>query len=187
MAYPLASDFTHSRDANHETAQLDVYLCYMPKANKYVCYLNNVFDYCLKEISMNVTRRQFGGLALAAASTVAFGATPALAGARKGTFSGRKGYQASGTVKVKKKDGKTKVVLSDNFVFDPTNKNPPDIKIGFGNGEQYAKGSKIHNKLTKKKGASTFVVPAGIDTDKYNEVYVYCEKFSVILAVAKLK
>jgi len=138
---------------------------------------------------MNVTRRQFAGLTLAAASTVAFGASPALAGAdvRKGTFSGRKGYQASGTVKVKKKDGKTKVVLSDNFVFDPTNKNPPDIKIGFGNGEKYASGSKIHEKLTNKKGAATFTVPSGIDTDKYSELYVYCEKFSVILAVAPLK
>jgi len=77
-------------------------------------------------------------------------------------------------------------VLADNYVFDPA-KNPPDIKIGFGNGEKYAKGSKIHNKLTVKKGSATFDVPAGIDTDKYSELYIYCEKFTVILAVAPLK
>ena len=135
---------------------------------------------------MTITRRQFGGLTLAAA-TVALGATPSLAGdARKGSLSGRKGYNVSGTVKVKKVGGKTKVVLSDDYLFDPA-KNPPDIKIGFGNGEKYAVGSKIHDKLTVKKGAATFEVPAGIDTDKYSELYIYCEKFTVILAVAPLK
>ena len=137
---------------------------------------------------MNFTRRQFDGLTLAAAASATLNTTSVLAGSgRKGTFSGRKGYTASGTVKVKKEGGKTKVVLKDNFIFDPENKNPPDIKIGFGNGEKYAKGSKIHNKLTVKKGAATFDVPAGIDTDKYSQLYVYCEKFTVILAVANLK
>ncbi len=136
---------------------------------------------------MNVTRRQFAGLTLAAAATATLGTTPALAGsARKGSLSGRRGYNVSGTVKVKKEGGKTKVVLKDDYVFDPS-KNPPDIKIGFGNGEEYAKGSKIHDKLTVKKGAATFEVPAGIDTDKYSELYIYCEKFTVILAVAPLK
>ncbi|MEM8797214.1 MAG: hypothetical protein AAGE61_16750, partial [Pseudomonadota bacterium] len=75
---------------------------------------------------MNVSRRHFTGLMLAAATTAAFGATPALAGsgARKGTLSGRQGYKVSGGVQVKKADGKTKVVLADNYVFDPS-KNPP--------------------------------------------------------------
>jgi len=137
---------------------------------------------------MNVTRRQFAGLTLAAAASVSLGATPSLAGskARKGSLSGRKGYTVSGTVEVKKSGGKTKVVLHDNYVFDPK-KNPPDIKIGFGNGEKYAKGSKIHDRLTVKKGAATFDVPSSIDTSKYSELYIYCEKFTVILAVAPLK
>lgn len=137
---------------------------------------------------MNFTRRQFAGLTLAAAASATLGATTSVfAASRKGTLSGRKGYTAAGTVKVKKEGGKTQVILKDNYVFDPENKNPPDIKIGFGNGEKYAKGSKIHKKLTVKKGAATFDVPAGIDTDKYSELYVYCEKFTVILAVARLK
>ena len=92
----------------------------------------------------------------------------------------------SGTVKIKKKDGKTVVHLADDYLFDPS-KNPPDIKIGFGNGEQYAKGSKIHDKLTVKKGAASFEVPAGINTDDFQELYIYCEQFSVILGVAPLK
>ncbi|WP_317057622.1 DM13 domain-containing protein [Roseovarius rhodophyticola] len=137
---------------------------------------------------MTVTRRQFAGLTLAAAAATTLGATPSFAGSdvRKGSLSGRQGYNVSGTVKVKKVDGKTKVVLADDYVFDPK-KNPPDIKIGFGSGEKYAKGSKIHDKLTVKKGTATFEVPAGIDTDKYDELYIYCEQFTVILAVAPLK
>ncbi|MEM9045279.1 MAG: DM13 domain-containing protein [Pseudomonadota bacterium] len=137
---------------------------------------------------MTLSRRQFSGLALATMSGIALGAKPAFAGseARKGTLSGRRGYNVTGTVKVKKVDGKTKVVLGEDYVFDPT-KNPPDIKIGFGNGEEYAKGSKIHDKLDVKKGTATFVVPASIDTDQFSELYIYCEKFSVILGVAPLK
>lgn len=133
-----------------------------------------------------LSRRQFAGLTLTT-TAVALVATPTLAGskARTGSLSGRKGYNVAGTVNVKKAGGKTTVVFEDNYQFDP-NKNPPDIKIGFGNGESYVKGSKIHDKLTIKKGAASFEVPAGIDTDKYNELYIYCEKFTVILAVAPL-
>lgn len=135
---------------------------------------------------MTISRRQFSAITLAAVSSAGLGVMPAFAAeTRKGSLSGRQGYKVSGTVKVKKDGGKTTVVLADDYKFDP-GKNPPDIKIGFGNGEKYSKGSKIHNKLTVKKGAASFTVPAGIDTDKYKELYIYCEKFSVILAVAKL-
>ena len=86
---------------------------------------------------MTITRRQFAGLSLATAATVTLGAAPSFAGSdvRKGSLSGRQGYNVSGTVKVKKVDGKTKVVLGDDYQFDPA-KNPPDIKIGFGSGEK---------------------------------------------------
>lgn len=136
---------------------------------------------------MSLTRRQFTGLSLATAAAATLGATPSFAAdsTRTGKLSGRKGYKVSGTVRVEKSGGTTKVVLQNDYLFDPS-KNPPDIKIGFGNGGKYAKGSKIHNKLTVKKGAASFTVPAGIDTDKYNELYIYCEQFTVILGAAKL-
>ena len=135
---------------------------------------------------MSLTRRQFTSLALGATAAVATSSLPALAGSKRtGKLSGRKGYKVKGTVTVKKDGGKTKVVLGSDYLFDPT-KNPPDIKIGFGNGEQYAKGSKIHDLLTVKKGEASFTVPSSIDTSKYKELYIYCEKFTVILAVAPL-
>lgn len=136
---------------------------------------------------MTLTRRRFAGLSFATAAAAALGATPSFAAGSKrtGKLSGRSGYKVSGTVSVKRENGTTKVIFDNDYLFDPS-KNPPDIKIGFGNGGKYAKGSKIHNKLTVKKGAATFVVPAGIDTDKYSELYIYCEQFTVILAAAKL-
>ncbi|MEP2298601.1 MAG: DM13 domain-containing protein [Hyphomicrobiales bacterium] len=135
---------------------------------------------------MSLTRRQFAGLTVGAAVAVTTGSVPALAGSKRtGSLSGRKGYKVKGSVTVKKSGSGTKVILGSDYLFDPT-KNPPDIKIGFGNGEQYAKGSKIHDALTVKKGEATFTVPAGIDTSKYKELYIYCEKFTVILAVAPL-
>lgn len=122
-----------------------------------------------------------------AATGAALVAAPSFAGSktREGSLSGRKGYNVSGTVKVTKEGGKTVVSLADNYQFDP-NKNPPDMKIGFGSVESYAKGSKIRDRLSVKKGAASFEVPAGIDTDKYDELYIYLEKFTVILAVAPL-
>lgn len=145
---------------------------------------------------MALTRRHFTGLALTLTGAAALGAAPSLAGSAKertGSLSGRRGYNVSGTVRVQKTGGKTKVMLGGDFLFDPT-KNPPDIKIGFGSNETYAKGSKIHDALKvnaadarfHKTGAATFEVPAGIDTDAYSELYIYCEQFSVILAVAPL-
>jgi len=137
---------------------------------------------------MSFTRRQFSGIALAGMAAGAAGVTPALAGspnARTGFLSGRKGYNVSGTVKVIKDHGQAQVVLEGDYLFDPT-KNPPDIKIGFGNGETYATGSKIHDALSIKQGSASFPVPASINTDEFSELYIYCEKFSVILAVAPL-
>lgn len=136
---------------------------------------------------MSLTRRQFTGLSIATAAATALGAAPSFAGSdkRTGSLSGRQGYKVKGTVAVKKQGGKTKVIFENDYLFDQ-GKNPPDIKIGFGNNGTYAKGSKIHNKLTVKKGAASFDVPKSIDTDKYGELYIYCEQFTVILAVAKL-
>ena len=137
---------------------------------------------------MTISRRNFVGLTLASAAAVTFGATASFSASktRTGSLSGRRGYKVAGDVQVVKDGGSTKVILNDNYLFDQS-KNPPDIKIAFGNGEKYAKGSHIHSKLNVKKGSATFDVPASIDTDKFSELYIYCEQFTVILAVAPLK
>lgn len=134
---------------------------------------------------MTLSRRQFASVALGAAAALTLGSNAAVAGGAKrtGTLSGRKGYAATGTVQIETVDGKSKVILGSDYSFTG---NPPDIKIGFGSGEKYAKGSKIHDALTVKSGEATFEVPDGIDVSEYDELYIYCEQFSVILAVAPL-
>lgn len=136
---------------------------------------------------MSITRRQFTGLSIATAATAFLSVAPSFAASsqRTGQLSGRQGYEVSGTIVVEKDGDTTKVILKSDYLFDPS-KNPPDIKIAFGDGEKYAKGSEIHDELTVKKGEASFDVPAGIDTDQYSEIYIYCEKFTVILAAATL-
>ena len=66
--------------------------------------------------SMKLSRRQFTGLALSTSAAVVVGAAPSFAGSgsRRGSLSGRKGYNVVGTVEVKKSGGKTTVHLADN-------------------------------------------------------------------------
>lgn len=114
------------------------------------------------------------------AALTAVAATPAaFAGGhgRLGTFTGKSNHITTGTAEIA--DGK--VNLLGDFTFDGA----PDPKIALGkNG--YDKKT-LMGKLKSNKGASSYVIPAGINPDAYNEVWVWCEKFNVPLGVAKLK
>ncbi len=123
----------------------------------------------------------FGVVAL---SLAAF-ATPAAAGDLSGQFTvleGKEKYTTVGGVTIKKSGGKTLVVLSDNFKFPGA----PDPQLGFGNNGSYDT-STTFVKLTELEGKQTFELPANIDVANYNEFYVWCEKYSVPLSLAKLK
>lgn len=123
----------------------------------------------------------FGVLGLALAAFV----SPAIAGDASGQFSvikGKEKYTTAGGVTIKKEGGKTIVMFSDDFKFPGA----PDPQLGFGNNGSYDK-STTFTKLTKLKGAQSFVLPASINPSKYNEFYAWCEKYSVPLSVAKLK
>jgi len=107
---------------------------------------------------------------------------PAFAGsgARKGSFVGKKGHTTTGTAKLVKKDGVWKVKLLDDFTFDGA----PDPKVALGK-DGYDK-STLMGLLKSNKGASSYQLPSGVDGSKYNEVWIWCEKFNVPLGVAKL-
>lgn len=134
---------------------------------------------------MTLTRRYFSGLALSALGLSLFNVSSAYAGARIGRFKGLNNHVVKGAVKVEKKGKQQFVFLSKDFFFDGA----PDPKIGFGRKGKYVKGTTIHSILPKKqwKGASKHAVPANIDVDKYTEVYIWCEQFSVPLGVARIK
>ncbi|MFQ5774284.1 MAG: DM13 domain-containing protein [Kiloniellaceae bacterium] len=99
----------------------------------------------------------------------------------RGSFTGKKGHATSGGVSVVKTAKGTVVVLDPDFSFDGA----PDPKLGFGkNG--YDKSAKF-SVLRSNRGKQTYDIPASIDPADYNEIWVWCERYSVPLGVAKLK
>lgn len=106
-------------------------------------------------------------------------AAPAFAGGhgRLGTWEGINGHTVTGTAEIA---GSSVNLLSD-FVFDGA----PDPKIALGKDGVYDPAT-IMGPLENFEGASQFTAPEGIDTSDYNEVWVWCEEFSVGLAIAPI-
>ena len=82
---------------------------------------------------------------------------------------------------VKNADGSHTIVLGDDFSLDGA----PDPRVGLGK-DGFYNGNTDSGVLGNLTGAQSFVVPAGINVSEFNEVYIWCEKFSVPLGVAKL-
>ena len=102
--------------------------------------------------------------------------------ASSGTFVGASNHVTKGTVTVTKNaDGTATVTLESDFWFDGA----PDPRVGFGNNGKYTKGTDI-SLLQANTGKQTFVVPASINVDDVNEVYIWCKRFAVPLGVASL-
>ena len=99
-----------------------------------------------------------------------------------GEFEGRSDHVVSGGVTVLKTDTGYVVVLEPDFSLDGA----PDPKLGFGkNG--YNASAKFSEELRSEKGVQAYGIPASIDPEEYDEVWVWCEKFDVPLGVAHLK
>ncbi len=107
-----------------------------------------------------------------------------LAGEMKqsGEFKGLNNHITTGMVEVVKTDAGYVIKLADNFSFDGA----PDPKVAFGTDGEYD-ASTLIAPLKSNSGAQSYDVPASIDVSKYNEVYIWCEKFSVGLGVASIK
>lgn len=122
-------------------------------------------------------------LAIALAAFLSF--STAQAGSNsvaKGTFTGASNHITTGVVEVvRNADGSHTVILADDFSLDGA----PDPRVGFGKNGTYDKTTGM-GLLKSLNGYQTFTVPAGIDPGDYNEIYIWCLKFSVPLGVAKL-
>ena len=99
-----------------------------------------------------------------------------------GTFAGASGHTTSGGVSVVRTDAGATVVLEQDFSLDSA----PDPKVGFGRDGAYDTKAQLAP-LGANKGQQTYPIPDSVDPEKYNEVYIWCEKYSVPLGVAKLK
>ena len=100
---------------------------------------------------------------------------------KTGSFVGVSKHKSSGRIEIVKDGDAVKVVIKDDFTLQEA----PTPRLAWGK-DGYRKGT-IFGKLEKFKGAQEYVVPAGTDLAQFNEVWIWCEKFDVGLAVAKLQ
>ena len=98
-----------------------------------------------------------------------------------GSFEGKSKHKTSGTVTIVKTDKGYALQLGEDFKFDGA----PAPKLGLGK-DGYLSDTQF-SKLNKDKGAQTYELPSTIDPTKYNEVWLWCEKFNVPLGLATLK
>ena len=99
----------------------------------------------------------------------------------RGQFVGKSRHKTSGGVAVVKTATGMAVVLEPDFSFDGA----PDPKLGFGK-DGYDPATQF-SPLQATKGMQTYKLPISLDPAAYNEIWVWCEKFSVPLGVAKLE
>jgi hypothetical protein len=100
---------------------------------------------------------------------------------RNGTFKGVSGHRSSGSVEIVKDGNVTKVVFKSDFKL----KDAPDPTLAWGN-DGFKRGT-FFGKLKKLDGAQEYAIPAGTDLSQYNEFWLWCERFNVGLAVARLQ
>lgn len=99
-----------------------------------------------------------------------------------GTFTGASDHITTGGVTiVKTAGGGAVVILDENFSLDGA----PDPRVGFGTDGVYADTSDL-GELTQKEGLQVYIVPASVNVDDFNEVYIWCRQFAVPLGVAAL-
>ncbi|MQQ10453.1 twin-arginine translocation pathway signal protein [Epibacterium sp. SM1979] len=124
-------------------------------------------------------------LGIAAAAMIAFAPLAATAGQSKthGEFTGASDHVTTGGVKIiKTKDGGAVVILDSDFSLDGA----PDPRVGFGKDGEFVDTADL-GALQSKTGTQVYIVPASVNVNDFNEVYIWCKKFSVPLGVAALK
>jgi hypothetical protein len=98
------------------------------------------------------------------------------------TFTGASDHITTGGVTVvKNADGTATVTLHDDFSLDGA----PDPRVSFGKDGAYAPEADL-GALEHLTGKQVYTVPASVNVDDYNEIYIWCLQFSVPLGVAKL-
>lgn len=98
-----------------------------------------------------------------------------------GQFSGRSDHITEGQVTLEKTAAGYQLVFAADFDLDGA----PDPVVALGNSETFVAANKI-GKLKNKSGRQVYQLPAGFTPEQFSEVYVWCEKFSLPLGVAKL-
>ena len=99
-----------------------------------------------------------------------------------GTFTGANTHVTTGSVEILKTDAGYVIKLGADFSLDGA----PDAKVALGNDGVYDPATLIEP-LRSLTGEQSYAVPASINIEDYNEVYIWCEKYALSLGVAPLK
>jgi len=100
-----------------------------------------------------------------------------LASGRSGSFVGMTGHTASGRGTLTDMG----VSLAGDFWFDGA----PDPRVGLGKSGTFDPASDM-GALRRNTGAQLYGLPRRLDHADYNEIYVWCRRFAVPLAVARI-
>lgn len=100
----------------------------------------------------------------------------------QGSFEGLANHNAEGTASLLKVDEKYYVHFGDNFKIT----NGPDLFVHFGKDGQYDNEARLAA-LKGNVGSQNYEVPAGINPNDYNEVWVWCRAFAVPFGKAVLQ
>ena len=100
----------------------------------------------------------------------------------QGSFTGASDHITTGGVSIVNDNGQLKLILADDFSLDGA----PDPKIGFGKSGEYDTATTF-TVLESNTGKQVYKIPASVSVSDYNEVYIWCEKFSVPLGVASIQ
>lgn len=99
-----------------------------------------------------------------------------------GTFTGASDHITTGGVSITKNaDGTATVTFDAAFSLDGA----PDPRVGFGKDGKFIDISDL-GALKNLNGAQSYIVPASLNIDDFNELYIWCLKFGVPLGVAEL-
>ena len=99
-----------------------------------------------------------------------------------GSFVGASSHITEGDVTIVKTANSTLIILDKNFSLDGA----PDPKVGLGTNGKYDAKTQAGD-LKDLTGLQVYELPRSVDASSYNEVYIWCEKYSVPLGVASLK
>jgi hypothetical protein len=91
------------------------------------------------------------------------------------------GHTASGTASVYDNGGR-KVIVLDPY----SSQNGPDLKVYLSKDAAASDYVKLGN-LKATMGKQVYEVPAGINIDQFGFAHIWCEKYTVVFAIAELK
>ncbi len=99
----------------------------------------------------------------------------------RGTFTGKSKHVTTGHASIGKVGKQWVVILEDDFTFDGA----PDPHVALGS-NGYRKDASLAL-LSSNNGKQVYAIPATLDVAKFNEIWIWCDKFAVPLGVAALK